>query len=121
MPSGPYAEGYLAPGGLRPVRGHDEPFSLPSGTPHAGWTTTSSGALERGGGPLVMRVEVDSKVGGGYRWTLLSHSWVAPVLVQLSSGPAKSLHVAKSQCFWAAYAQLMSWQRALSDDATLGL
>lgn len=99
----------------------DNPFALPAGCVYRGWTTREGGCLERGGGPLVMRIEPDrSTVGAGYTWRVLCHSWVEPALVELDSGTARNMYIAKAQAFWAAYAQLMAWCRSLTDDGMIG-
>jgi hypothetical protein len=94
----------------------DNPFAFPENRPYDGWTTRSDGAMERGGGPLVLRVEVNTEAAGsGYRWKVLCHSWVEPALAELDRGSAKSLSVAKAQCFWSAYAYVQTWLRGLGD------
>ena len=98
----------------------DSPFDFPAGATYQGWSTQVDGSLERSGGPLVLRVEVDtSRAGAGYLWFVRAHSWVEPVLVELDRGRALTLRVAKTQAFWSAYARCTSWCRSLSDDGAL--
>lgn len=98
------------------------PFTATHGSRHAGWTTNAAdGSLERGAGPWVLRVRVDDSAppGGGYAWQCLCWSWVEPVLVELDSGKAPTLRIAKQQAFWAAYLRIQNWLRGLTDDPSL--
>lgn len=101
--------------------GATDQFMLPVGRAgRDGWTTQADGSIERGGGPLVMRVEPSKQgAGSGWLWRLLIHSWVEPATVEVDSGVERHLYVAKAQVFWAAYAWLHVWLRSLTDDGMI--
>jgi len=104
----------------RRIAATDNPFAFPEGTAYEGWTTQPDGSLERGGGPILMRVEPNTrKAGSGYVWRLLVHSWVEPITIEVDSGTERNLYVAKAQAFWSAYARIHIWLRSLIDDGTL--
>lgn len=88
------------------------PFLATSESKVAGWTTRPDGSLECSGGPLVCRVKLDSK-RPGYVWSLHCHSWVEPILVELSTGRAMTLSEAQLSATLTGRKELTMWIRRI--------